>query len=167
MLFTKTFLVQALRQLDREHGLGALTVINVRPGDPLDVASLGPCHDCGLPGINCGQARDCRYPTDGPEGLHAHVYSDRVAFHLDAVDACRDVVNHGVKDTRAVEGALIGAGIAAFLAALGGSKSVGGAALTGAAIGGALGAATPARRQTVVEFRDVVARVRAGLLAAA
>jgi len=40
---------------------------------------------------------------------------DRFAFHLDAVDACRDVLNHGVKDTRAVKGMLIGAGLAAFL----------------------------------------------------
>ena len=167
MRFTKTFLIQALRQLDREHGADVLTVINVRPDDPFDFASLGPCCNCGLPGINCGQARDCRYSTDGPEGLHAHVYGDRLAFHLDAVDACRDVVNHGVKDTRAVEGAFIGAGIAALVAVLSDSKSISGAALVGAAIGGALGAAAPARRQKVVEFRDVIARVRAGLLAAA
>jgi hypothetical protein len=167
MLYTKTFLIQILRQFDREHGADVLTVINIRPGDPFDFASLGPCCNCGLPGISYGQARDCRYPTDGSEGLHAHVYSDRLAFHLDAVDACRDVVNHGVKDTRAVEGVLIGAGIAAFLAALSGGKSVGAAALTGAVAGGVLGAATPARRQKIVEFRDVVARVRAGFLAAA
>jgi len=165
--YPKTFLVQALRQLDREHGPGVLTVINVRPGDPLDIASLGPCGDCGLPGINCGQARDCRYPTDGPEGLHAHVYGDRVAFHLDAVDACRDVVSHGLKDTQAAKYAVIGAGIAAALAALGGSKSVGGAAMVGAAIGGTFGAATPSRQQKVVEFRDIVARAMAGRLAAA
>ena len=85
MPFTKTFLIQALRQLDREHGADILTVINVRPDDPFDFASLGPCCNCGLPGISYGQARDCRYPTDGREGLHAHVYSDRHAFHLDAV----------------------------------------------------------------------------------
>lgn len=164
VLYTKMFLVQVLRQLDREHGPSILTVINVRPDDPFDVASLGSCHDCGLPGINCGQARDCRYPTDGAEGLHAHVYSDRVAFHLDAADACRDVVTHGVKDTRMVPGAFIGALVGAVLSD---SESSGKAALVGAAVGGALGATIPTRRQKVVEFRDVVARVQAGRLAVA
>ena len=153
MRYDKNFLVQALRQLDREHGPEVLTVINVRREDPLDWSSFEPCCDCGVPG-------DWRYKTDGREGLHTHVYPDRVAFHLAAVDACRDVVDHGLQDTRTVQGALIDEGIVAVVSALtsANASTIATTAAAGVVGGGLLGAMTPARQQTVVEFRDVVAR---------
>lgn len=158
MPYDKHYLVRALRQLDRETANGLMAVIVIRRDDPFDFASLGICPDCRLPGLPHGQLSDWRVGVDEGQGLHGYVHGDRVEFHLDAVDACRDAVGHVLRDTRAVEGALLGSFGAAIIAALagGGAEDVLAAAGVGAVGGGIGGAHMPARATKRFEFRDLV-----------
>lgn len=147
MTMNKDFLIARLRELDSRLGDRQQAEIVVRPNDDFDWTSLETCESCALPGHQHGQERDMRYATDGAEGLHARVFADRTTFHLDRVDACRDLPGHGAQDTMMLGGAAIGA----LLGALCSSAS------WGALIGGAIGATMPSRATTTVEFRTLAA----------
>lgn len=155
-MFDKDFLIGQLRALDRQLGPSHHAEIVVRLDDNFHWSSLECCASCSLPGHQHGQDGDVRFATDGADGLHGRYFADRVEFHLDLADACRDLAGHGVKDTRMVPGAFIGLLIGA---AVGGAR---GAAI-GAVAGGALGAQAPARAVRAFEFRELVAtRFRLG-----
>lgn len=154
----KAFLVRVLRELDRRVGPDVMTVVDVRFDDNFDFTSLRQCSDCNLPGLPVGQRADWRVAADdGPEGLHGHVHDHGVAFHLDRVDACRSPIGHGAADTKLVSGALIGGAALATIVALASGKAstVVAAGAVGAAVGGVLGGHIPARRTSVVRYRDL------------
>lgn len=157
-VFDKSFLIRALRERDRENP-SVMTVIVVRYDDAFDFASLGRCPDCDRPGLPHGQTSDWRIAAGHGQGLHGYVFQDRIEFHLDAVDACRDVVGHVARDTAALPGALLGAFAGAALAGLSGGKgeAIGAAAVAGAVGGGLLGAHVPARSTKRIELRELVA----------
>ncbi len=127
------------------------------------------CSDGGFPGINVGQTRDCRYQTDGREGLHAQVFNDRqgerVEFHLDKEDACRAPVGHLFADTKVGWGLFFGgvAGLVAGLIVGVATRSwkkglaVGAGCLTA---GGAIGAFVPARNRHRLTLRQLIQIVR-------
>lgn len=152
----KLDLIRALRAFDAE-GNGVMTVIVIRHDDVFDLASFGTCPDCAIPGQPNGQHGDWRIAAGEGQGLHGYVFHDRVEFHLDLVDACRDAVGHLVRDTKAVEGAAIGALVVGGIAALAGAKAatVAAAAAAGAAGGGVAGAHLPARPKRVIELRQL------------
>ena len=147
-------LIRALRAFDAE-GNGVMTVIVIRHDDVFDLASLGTCPDCQIPGQPNGQHADWRLAAGEGQGLHGYVFSDRVEFHLDVVDVCRDAVGHLVRDTKAVEGAALGALVVGGIAAIAGAKpaTIAAAATAGAAGGGLAGAHLPARPKRVIELR--------------
>lgn len=153
-------LVEWLREMDRRHGNEALPVVRVAIDEPLfNWMSLGACSDCGCPGLDVGQDHDCRYTTNGKDGLHGQVFTSAgyVEFHLDRADACRDLAAHGAEDTRMVEGALGGALLGALIGGLlGGDKGIATGAAFGALGGGVVGANTPRAARKVYEFRSVL-----------
>jgi hypothetical protein len=157
----KQFLIRVLRELDRRQGPEVMTVIDISYGDAFDFGSLGPRTNCGVPGIHHGQLADWRIRTEGIDGLHGLVRADGVAFHLDRQDACRSPIAHGISDTEMIEGAVIGGlALAAIVALAGGTAgNVAIAAAVGAGLGGAIGAHVPARRASVIRFRDLFAQV--------
>lgn len=138
MLATKDDLVVSLRYLDQTLGPDHQAEVIVRFDDPFDWNSLNCCPSCVLPGHQHGQHHDVRYATGGQDGLHARVFKDHVAFHLDLANACRDLATHLAKDTNLIPFTLFG-GLLGL--AIGGSR---GAAI-GGAFGAAIGGATPSR----------------------
>lgn len=93
--------------------------LRVVKGDPrFDWSELPGCDDGGWPGNDRGQKRECRFPTDGPEGLHAQFTDLYVDFHLDARDAVRDVIGHVFTDTHVLEGGVVGGVVGGFAAAV-------------------------------------------------
>ena len=150
----KLHLIQALRDLDAK-GKGVMTVIVIRHDDFFDRASLGTCPDCAIPGQPNGQHGDWRIAAGEGQGLHGHIFRDRLEFHLDLVDACRNAVRHLAHDTKAVGGAAIGALVVGGIAALAGAKApaVAAAAAAGAVGCGVVGAYLPARSKRVIELR--------------
>lgn len=149
-MLDKDFLIHQLRSLDGELGPTHHAEIIVRLDDHFDWSSLERCASCTLPGHPHGQERDVRFSTDGADGLHGRYFPDRVEFHLDLADACRALIDHGVKDTRLVPGAIIGGVIGAVV---GGAR---GAAI-GAVAGGAIGAQVPTRNAKSFEYRELAA----------
>lgn len=155
-IFNKLDLIRALRTFDAE-GNGVMTVIVIRHDDVFDFSSLGTCPDCAIPGQPNGQHGDWRIAADEGRGLHGYVFHDRVEFHLDLVDACRDAIGHLARDTKTVEGAAIGALVIGGIAALAGAKAatVAAAAAAGAVGGGVAGAYLPSRPKRVIELREL------------
>lgn len=154
----KSFLVRLLRDFDQRLGSETMAVIDVMFEDRFDFNSLGPCSNCGIPGLNFGQLDDWRVAADdGPEGLHGLVRADGVAFHLDKQDACRNPLAHGMADTRLLRGAALGGLAFATLVALVGGKprDVAAAGAVGVGVGGAIGGHVPARRASVIRYRDL------------
>jgi len=139
-----------------------MAVVDIMFDDHFDFASLGPYSNGGIPGLPVGQLGDWRVPADdGPEGLHGHVHERSVAFHLDRQDACRNPIGHGATDTRLVPGAVIGGvALASIVALVGGrANAVAAAGAIGAGVGGTIGGHIPARRTSVVRYRDLFAPV--------
>jgi len=87
MRYGKSFLLGELRRLQSVHA--GPVVIHVRPLDPFDWWSLGARAEA-RPETSHGQVADWRFATDGDGQLHGRVFHDRVAFHLDAPEACAD-----------------------------------------------------------------------------
>lgn len=157
-MYGKAFLVRLLRDLDRRLGPEVMAVVDIMFDDHFDFASLGPYSNGGVPGLPVGQLGDWRVPADdGPEGLHGHVHGQGVAFHLDREDPCRDPIKHGAADTKLVPGAVIGGVTLATIVALAGGKSkdVAAAGVIGFGVGGTIGGHIPARRSSVVRYRDL------------
>jgi hypothetical protein len=162
MHFGASFLIQALDEHDRANGRDVMTVLIVRHDDPVDTDAVRLRAGCRTSGLPHGQKADWRIPVGDGRGLHGYVYDDRIEFHLDAVDACRDAVGHILRDTKALEGAALGALAAGSIALLAGGKggAVASAVAAGAIGGGVAGAYTPARTKKVIEFRDLIAQRR-------
>jgi len=156
-----TMLIEWLREMDREGGSSTLPIVRIAMNEPLfDWMSLSACTDCGCPGLDIGQDHDCRYRTDGPEGLHAQVFTKAgyVEFHLDRVDACRNLAAHGVADTRLPEGASGGAVIGLLVGAiLGGGKGALVGSVAGGLAGAGVGASIPRAPRVMTEFRVLLA----------
>ncbi len=152
-MINRNILVDWLRALGSVVDNDVLPVIRVPNGSP-DFAwrTLTQCNDCGYPGIDVGQDGDCRYSTDGEEGLHAQVFTKLgvIDFHLDEVDVCRNPAGHAVEDTHIAAGALIGAALGILAGALiAGEK---GALIGALAVGGSgalVGVNTPKRKRRV------------------
>ena len=139
----------ALRHLTREHGARYRPFIRARRQEErIDWSFLSRCQRCRRFSINRGQLRECRYPTDGIEGLHVQVFKEWVDFHLDRVDACNRPVAHLVADTWAARGWLLGtcAGLAT-----GRSSITAVAGLLGACVGSFM----PRGEELVVFFEDL------------
>lgn len=147
-MFTKDSLVSHLRSLDQQLGPDWHAQIVVRRDDHFDWKTLECCAHCLLSGHQHGQTQDVRFATETAEGLHARFYPDRVEFHLDLVDACRDLMGHVLKDTEALPGAILGGLIGALL------DGPRGASL-GAIAGGAIGAQLPARKVQNYELKEL------------
>lgn len=152
MATTKQQLVGLMRSAQAEIE-PLLVVVADLEDDRLDWSTFGQC-TCGIRGLDFGQKGDCRWRTDGVDGLHAHVFEDRYEFHLDQVDACRNPIRHVAVDTDAPErivfGALLGAtvaGAAAYGVGARGKMTAAWAAVGGAA-GGVLGGVTTRPRRT-------------------
>ena len=153
MLPGKDHLISYLRQLDAQLAPTHHAEIIVRRDDEFDWTSLKDCTRCDLPGHQHGQHRDIRYETDREDGLHARVFPDHVAFHLDLANACRDVVAHTVKDTNAIPIAILGSVLGYFVA---GSRG----AVLGGLAGAAVGSQTPSRSARTYALREVIVTQR-------
>ncbi len=146
----------ALRWLEPQ-SRGTLAVVCSPRGEVFDVQSFRACKSCNLPGLDVGQVQDLRFSTNGPEGLHAQIFPDgHIEFHLDAADACRDLVMHGAKDTKMVEGAGAGLLVGGALCLLTGGTYLAAWLAAGAVAGGAIGANISARPRWRVNLRDVL-----------
>ncbi len=144
MIFTASKLITILRRLQARHGNSALVVISVPIASRrFDWSSLPSRMDCDIGAINIGQSKDWRFSTDGPEGLHAQLFPSRgvIEFHLDAVNACRDPLSHGIADTQLVSGAALGGALGLAIGLLSGSPAKIG--LIGVAGGAIIGSQTP------------------------
>lgn len=149
-MITALDLVRFLRHLQQQVGTDALAVVRVDAGDRLFAWHTLRNTECNLPGLDVGQDGDHRFATDGDEGLHAQVRtSERVVdFHLDAVNACRDVIGHVFNDTQAPAGLGIGALLGLVIGgAVGGGKGALLGALAGGGAGAGVGSLVPKRRQ--------------------
>ena len=144
-----------------------LLVVTVPHGEVrIDWESLGECTNCGLPAIDYGQNTDCRYGTNGSDGLHRHIFHDHSEFHLDSVDGCRWPLKHAETDTNAYGRAAAGAALGGALGGLGGSgvrgkngkRQTGSGAILGALAGAVIGAATakPKRKRKVVSLDELI-----------
>lgn len=143
-LITRAHAVTLIRRAERLGGGLQRVVLDI----PLarTAPDLWPCSPSPLPAVDAGQTHDCRWPTDGPEGLHAHVAGDRIRLHLDRVDATRHPLRHIVADTALWPGAIAGA---TCCFALTGSPAV---ALAGAALGALIGARRDHRPVRVIRL---------------
>ena len=158
-------LVRWLRLADTLVENGVLPVVRLARGDRgFAWHTLPGCTDGGWPGIDVGQNRDCRYATDGADGLHLQTFDHHcyVEVHLDQRDACRDPVGHAAADTNLLPGLVVGTLLGALIggAAKGGKGATAGAA-AGAAIGGLVGGHIPKRSRLVlslVELATLVSR---------
>lgn len=146
-------IVAALRELVRarpevDH------VIRVARGDRrFDWSALRDASDGGLPGLDVGQHADYRFRTEQNDGLHVHVFADRVELHLDRADPLRDVIAHILTDTAAAEGALKGAGLGLLVSLLTDDPKY---IAVGAALGAAAGATSPARSPQITHLADLL-----------
>ena len=98
------------------------------------------CSNHGLPAINHGQKRDCRWSLSDGRSLHAHWFDGYSRFHIDRIDPTRDGLGHLARDTKAFEGAAIGGLVAALLGLTFGAAGASGGLALGAAVGAAIGA---------------------------
>lgn len=140
----------ALDHLCRTYG--GLPLLEFRYDDPrVAWNELIRCTHGGVPGLDVGQSRDCRWPLADGRSLHAHWHDGQgfARFHLDRVDPERDGLGHLVSDTAIPGGALLGAVIVGLL-----TKSWKGAA-AGALLGGAAGAVKTAAESTVYHVASI------------
>ncbi len=92
----------------REHVDAQLPLIEVRIGDPrVDWEALESC-EAGLPAIDQGQVRDCRWSQEDGSSLHAHIHEDVVRFHLDRYDPAVSPIRHLATETNTAPGAVAG-----------------------------------------------------------
>ena len=138
MLATKDDLIAGLRRLDLALAPHHQAEVIVRFDDSFDWDSLDTCTRCVLPGHQHGRKQDFRYDTGSRDGLHARVFNDHVAFHLDLANACRDLASHLAKDTNLIPFTVLG-GLLGLVVAGGRGAAIGGA------VGAAIGGATPSR----------------------
>lgn len=141
MRITLTTIASVLRSLQGQCAPGEQPYLELADTDArLNRQEFSSCTDGGIPGLNQGQACECRFSLhDGPDGLHMHHYPDEgvLRFHVDGVDPLRDGPGHLAADTNAIAGAIIGGLLGYF--ATGSGKG----ALAGAAAGGFAGAHVP------------------------
>lgn len=147
-------IVAELREMRRMHPNVDAVVRVDRGDDRFAWGDLCSCSDGGLPGLDVGQHQDCRLRTERRDGMHVHVFPDRVEMHLDRIDPLVDPLGHVLADTAALEGLIKGAGIGAVLALV--TKDAKYLAVA-AALGGAIGATRPARRPLVVSLSELLA----------
>lgn len=153
MFTNKDDLIDGLRRLDKALAPHQQAEVIVRHSDAFDWRSLDSCSRCGLPGHAHGQQRDIRFATNGTGGLHARVFSDHLAFHLDLADACRDVVSHVANDTNLIPFSLVGA-------LLGYAAGGGRGALAGVVAGAAIGGSIPSRSMRRFTLNEALRQFR-------
>lgn len=155
---TARSLVTWLDQLQPTVANDELAIIRIRANDArVDWNSFGTHRACALPGAPVGQRADHRFHGCNGRGLHVQEFeAGYVDVHLDSVDPCRDPVGHGIADTRAAEGALVGAGILLFLALVTKTSVLPMVGL-GASAGGLMGACVPKRQPRVFELDKLLA----------
>lgn len=148
MLVTPQTLVEWLRLAGAQLA-GVLPVVRLELGDPrVGWARFPPCDDGGIRGIDVGQLRDCRYSTDGPDGLHVQIFRGYVEAHLDAQDPRRDAAAHAAADTRLGPGLLAGTLLGGLLGGVIG-------ALAGAASGAIAGVTRPRRPRQLLTLEQL------------
>jgi hypothetical protein len=156
MRITPNQLVAALRELQRNLGDSISPAIRIRLTERRFGWSSLPAHsECAMPAIDVGQDGDWRFATDGPEGLHAHVFTSAgvADFHLDEVNVCRNAAGHAVADTHAFGGSVMGAGVGLAIGKLLGNPGLG--LLLGTVGGAFIGANVPRRSRQVYAFEDL------------
>lgn len=116
----------------------------------LDLQKFGVCGTRGLPAIQVGQEKDCRWPLNGGMALHAHWYKSHVDFHVDEWDPEKHPVLHTINETDVPRGAFIGmvVGLVATSTAESKTTSFWGAAL-GSVVGAAIGYKTTGMSPTI------------------
>jgi len=155
---TASSLIVWLDQLQPNVANDELAIIRIRANDTrVDWKSFGTHRACDLPGAPVGQHADHRFHACDGRGLHVQEFEGGyVDVHLDKIDPCRDPVGHGIADTRAAEGALVGAGLLLFLGLIT-KTSVLPLAGLGAAAGGMIGACVPKKKPRVFELDGLLA----------
>ena len=158
---TAARLVQLLRWLNARLGPEQQAIVRATSGcGMVDWTSFPVRRACDLPGLPVGQVADYRYATDGKDGLHVHAFNDgRVEFHLDLVDGCGEPVEHCLRDTELLKGAVAGLVVGSLLAILASPGAHGALGLVAgsAGLGALVGAHVPRRTPVFYELSEVLA----------
>lgn len=154
-------IVTILRTLEGRVQANELAVLRMRPIDTVDWSTFPTTPACSLPGLPVGQRADLRFGImASAEGLHVHLFPEgHIDIHLDAANACRDVVGHLVQDTRMVEGAALGSAVALLFSLFSNQSAKTTVTLmaAGAVGGGALGGHVAARQRRIIfPLRDLL-----------
>lgn len=133
---------------------GVEPIVRIKRGDQrFDWRELCGCSDGGFPSLHVGQHRDCRFRTERRDGLHIHVFLDRLEIHLDRIDPIKDPIGHLVADTAMVEDMLKGAGIGLLLALMADEPKL---IAVGATLGAAAGASRAARPRQIIPLESLL-----------